>query len=516
MNRPARALLGALIGALLALYAHPYSRTRLLAPLLFWGPAPELTNAPELLEHLDALPIPKTLADFSLWMQAGAKRIIDREPTGEKEWASLMAAAAQAATLDHGNAYWHQMRAVIAHAAKQDVAARSSWQTASNRTFWDDGQTARLKKLRRRLVDRYGPGAWTASAVYPYRSTAPARCIELFARDIARTTPLTDRESLSLRLATVRNGKLMRDGAKSMRVAEIGIGVVELASYPPNLSSINSPRKLLLARAELYGLIAAQISRSAADDVDRCFRDNDSWLSYPTSTEASNDAEELAILSAVANGLTAILLITALLGLVLQGLSRMLVGSPLQKTLAPPWVGLLGLAVAIVAYIQTKQPVLSIASAAGFGFMAFTPTKERTRPSYDLGLLHILLMFIVSCLIAVPMGLGLTSKLTLGEALIQGNGLPVEALGGTNPSVSGLILAMATLAVVSAFYGLARRLQPSAIFSNTLGRIGAGLAWSGMTLAVIAAPFLLWTDRQVDLMSTQKLENEAVYYFFES
>ncbi len=514
MSRFSRGILGAVLGALLALAAHPYSRPRLLMPLGFWNPPTELITSPELLGGLRVLPQPTSLSDFSMWMESGAKRVLDRYPTSAKDWNNLQAAALQASKKDPQNAFWLQMHAVLSQAAKDRTQAYRSWQRASRKQNWDDGQTARLKRIRERLVGRYGPGAWTSASVYSLRSFAPALCIEGFARDIARMTSLQSVDGLGLRLATVRNGKLMRDGARSMRVAEVGIAVIELASYPSNLTSIYSPRKLLLARTELYGSIREKISQTDADEVDRAYRDNDSWLGYPSALEASQDAEELALLAGIGNGSTSVLLAVSFVGLMGVVLAKGLSTRLGNLLLRPPGAGLAGVGLAAFAYIDTRHVVLAIAVAAGFGFLAFAPTRERKQPSFELGPLHKLLMLILGGIVLAATAFGLATNLAASQALISSSTLPVEAFGGPDPAVSGYLLTLATLAVISAFYGLAQRISPADVFVSTLSRLGAGLAWFGICVAVVSAPALLLLDRYGELTGTQRLENEPVYYYF--
>lgn len=516
MSRPVRVLLGVIVGALLALWAHPYSRPRLFAPLFAWGDLPELRSAPELLSGVDRLPEPRTLSDYSLWMEAAAQRALVRIATTEREWNALAEAARRAAKLDPTNAFWHQMQAVIALAQGRPQDAHAAWKTASARSMWDDGQTTRLLRLRDRIAARRGEGAWIAGAVAPLRTLYAARAIEAVAKDVAKTTPTTTAEGLARRYETLLNGRLLRDGARSMATAEVGMAMIELATYTSSLSSISSPRKLLLARVELYEALRTKYSQMAAEAADRAFRENDSWLGYPSSAEASKETNDLLVLAALSNGTGAWLLVSSLSGLLLMGAAGLLERSPLAALLRVPAVGVLAVGLAAFAYLDTRQVALSIAAAASFGFMAFAPKVVRSRPVLAFGPLHGLLSVLIGVLVTGAVALGLATNLSLGLATLGTIDLPAEVLGGRDPAASASILSLSLLAVMSAFYGLVHRVTPASVFVFTMRRVGVALAWVGLVVTVVAAPGLLLLDRHVAVQVKQRLENEPLVYYLGS
>lgn len=513
MSRAQRALLGVLLGAILTLFAHPYSRTRLFAALGAWGEVPAAV-AMDPVSSLDVLPQPENLSDYSLWMDVGARLVLERHAMKVRDWDNLVTAADRAARMEPDNAFWLQMRAVFLLAKRSRSEAQAAWASASKRIRWDDGQTKKLVDLRTDLSRRYGIGAWAGCVVYAKRSLAPARAIESFARDLARTTKTAGPGSLKLRYATALNGKLVRDFAKSLRVAERGIATIELASYPPDLSSINSPRKLLLARSDFYNALKGAGMAVAAEDVERSFRDNDSWLGYPRADQARDEVAGDAIWALLANCGFGALLCASVAGLALVGIASFLARGRLAEILiGPPGVLILGLILAAAVYWIVDWPLTSLAVAAAAGFLTFTPAKVRTRPSMDLGPFHGFLTSMIGAVLFLALAGLFIEYSTPGSLLLEALAFPVQYFGGYRPPIAVIALTLSILALVSAFYALVHRIDTPTVFVGTLRKLGLGLAWTGVFVAVFGSPFLLLLDRFVEKGMDQRLTNEPAYYY---
>lgn len=513
MNCLGRGLIGALFGALLTLFIHPYSRERLFVGPLSWGSPPKAMYQ-DLAMGRDSLPQPKSLADYSLWMEVGAQRIVLRQPTSSREWKNLLGASSRAARLEPDNAYWHQMGAVFLLAAQNRRLAQVRWTEASKRTRWDDGQTARLLAHNKRVTAAYGAGAWSLAAAYPRRSVASARTIELFARDVARNASLTSIDGLRLRYATLANGRLMRDGARAMQVLELGIAVVELASYPPNLTSINSPRKLLLARADLFNrLIAAKLTVQG-EEADRAFRGNDAWLGYPNSAEAARDFEAQATLELIAVSIVPACLLATILGIGLWLAASSVEDSGwVERLCAPPWIVVIGVGLALGTFAATRSFLVSIAVAASAGFLGFGPSRARSRPGLELGPLHSLLLGLIGVIVLGSVG-GMVAQFSLpGRELVDAIGYPDLALGGLGPILGIGIAGISMVSVISTFYAVVHHISTSKVFIRSVAQLGKTLAIGALGIAVLASPVALWADRAIAAEMMQRLTNEPVFYY---
>lgn len=513
MSRLGRAMVGALIGALLTLFIHPYSRERLFVGVLAWGGLPR-SYSTDLATGRDVLPQPKSISEYSLWMEVGAQRIVSRQPTNKREWRNLLDASLRASKLEPDNAYWPQMSAVFQLASENRRSAQGHWIAAAKRARWDDGQTARLVKFRERVAAAFGSSAWSLAAAYPKRSVASARTIELFSRDVARTASLDSSEGLRLRYATVANGRLMRDGAKSMQALELGIAVVELASYPPNLTSINSPRKLLLARADLYNRLIDAKMTLQGEEADKAFRGNDSWLGYPNSAEASRDYEDGATLELAVVTVVPACILAALLGLCTWGATTVLSKTQhVNAVLGPPWILVAGVVLAGLTFLATKSPLTAIAVAASTAFLGFGPTQARSRPSLELGPLHRLLVGTLALIIFGSVAAFVAQFSLPGRELVDAIGYPDQALGGIGPILGVGVVGFSMLSVIATFYAVVHHISTPTVFMHSLAELGRMLVLGGIAFAVAAAPVALVLDRRIETEMTQRLTNEPVYYY---
>src|SRR5579859_2121656 len=128
MSRGWRAFYGAAFGALAVLFAHPASRPFFTTALTRWGTSQTFLHSNLILDNNPMLPTPpKSLLDASLWMQAGAQKLANHDPSDRNILDMLIRVARYAAGQDPvnrhwfvgqdpDNAYWHQMEAVFYNA----------------------------------------------------------------------------------------------------------------------------------------------------------------------------------------------------------------------------------------------------------------------------------------------------------------------------------------------------------------------------------------------------------------
>ena len=148
-----RAVIGALMGAVVTLCIHPVSRPYMLGL--------GMRESPEALSlcvdsNSKRLPAPKTLDEASLWMQLAASRIRNLERLTPKERTTLLAIADVASKQDLPNAFWHQMKSMVYDEGGDHRSAIRCWLDASKCIQWNDYQTRRLAKARESLVDLTG------------------------------------------------------------------------------------------------------------------------------------------------------------------------------------------------------------------------------------------------------------------------------------------------------------------------------------------------------------------------
>lgn len=512
MNVWARVGVGAALGALATLLIHPISRPRLFSSLWNWGPSQVDLRSPDL-DHLERLPEPKSLRDANLWMQAGAHRILGRRKTTPREWDAFIQTAQAGSVEEPDNAMWPQMEAVFLLAKGEREAAWVRWREAAKRIRWDDGQTVKLTSLSRELAKTHGQAAWVSIPAYGRRSKEVARTIEWFARDLVRSTGVQSPRDLELRYSTVLNGRLMREGGRSIQIGEIAMATTELGTYPPDLMSISSPRKLLIARAELASALRAQDWGLRADEVDRTFRENDSWFGFPNAQEAERYAQDIGSLVLLANSWGLIAITTAIMGALLS-----IVGAILGRVPHPDRPRLVPLAIAATlaaagAFAVTGSWLPPLLLGAAILSLAVSPTHVRSRAEVTLGYLHGLALVLTGIGLGGSIGLLAISLSTAGVEALPHLGWASEVLADHDVAASIGIYLLSVAIGMSPAFALVHRYSTLQIVSRSADRLGKAMMVSALIVLIVGAPLALYADRVLGRTLEQLVANEPIYYY---
>ncbi|MCH7946086.1 MAG: hypothetical protein IIC73_08765, partial [Armatimonadetes bacterium] len=213
MSPAVRFFYGALLGALLILLVHPDSRPYLTPGIWFLGDSDFLDETDALPDNLSKLPEPDSLEDSAYWLVVGCERELRGQRMPQDDYVLLVEVAQFGAAQDPENAFWRHAEAVFQHRLGNDDAAVRAWHTASLANRWDDYQTRRLQGLLQGLEAESGRRlAWHYALAQSRKSATPPRVFLAFARRL-----LQDAEAqadFTLRLATLRNGRLIRDGSR--------------------------------------------------------------------------------------------------------------------------------------------------------------------------------------------------------------------------------------------------------------------------------------------------------------
>lgn len=513
MNVFGRVAIGAALGALATLLLHPASRNRLYSGLFNWGPSPVTQQGPELLANIDRLPQPRSIDDASLWMEAGALRILARRTTTVKEWQSFIRTARAGAELEPDNAFWPQMEAVFSLSRGDRPTGWTHWRAAARRTRWDDGQTRRLEKYAQKLQQAHGRASWVYIPAYDARTTNTSRVIEWFARDLVRATNLDRSRDLELRHATVVNGRLMREGARSIRVGEVALAIVELSSYPPDLLSITSPRKLLIARSDLYHALLSQKWEVRAEEVDRAFRENDGWFGFPTGQEAETGARLVGFSVLVANSSGTISIAIALLGVALRLFGGLLNRHDLT---AKPRVGSVALAAIVAAvpvWTLTASWLPTALLAASIISLLATPEHIRSRATVNAGYLHSFSLGVVGLGLVLALAVSVLIGTTPGYESLNSIPWITELLSNPQEAISVAVILLAIFVGMSPAFAWVHRFSTLQIVTRSADRLGRALVVVGVVVAIVSAPIALVTDRELGNRLAQLVNNEPVYYY---
>jgi hypothetical protein len=500
----------------------------LLTTLLHWGNSVTFSKSDLLLENYQVLPIPDDLNEASLWMLAGVKKIAMREIISSGDFDKLIAVAHQAGDRDPDNAYWRQMEAVFlqhslkvfkhspAETARLHQELLNCWITAAKRKRWDDYQTGRIKSVQQQLASEFGgPAAWQFAAVYSKRSTDAVLAIQAVGRDLLRSADPKSSSFLLLRYYTLINGKLLRDGARSLVIGECGASMVEFASYPNDLKYPPPPRKLVFARTALYNELWKGGYKDQARDVDLAFKDNEGWLALTGRADIPVKTEQLRIASLITVSVPGALLIVSLFGGILWGLSSILKARPkLLKVVEPPIAPVIGLVLAVVLYAVTRLFLASIAVCACFGFLAFTPTHERSKAPEQMGPVFELTVFALSVVMAVLGVVFVLGMATPGCQVLADFDAPKELYGGSTLllGLCGIVLGLLLLAAPC--WGMIQRIPTPAVVVLALRQFGRGLFLGALALAIVITPVAVFADNVVRLELQHIVGNEPLYYLY--
>jgi hypothetical protein len=510
MNGASRALIGAALGAVLTLFAHPASRPFLIQAFL---PGREVSLAP-VTAYGERLPAPTSLLEAALWMHAGAERMLSRDALSPTELQSLVKIADAAAQGDGENAFWRQMAAVYSVELGRSDEAVAYWRRASLAARWNDYQSQQLLEMRESLAREIGSRqAWQLGLAYGARSSAAVTVIQLASSRIIHRLTDGGEEEASTRAATVRNGDLIRKGSRSVAIGAIGADIVEAACQSPGLDQPGATKRLVLARLGLINGLYEHGLRSEAAMVEEAFRANDGWLALTQEYRDRQVAAELAEWAAIVALAPGAFLLTSFLGLLLHLYGRAL-RSPRQAFTAPAVLGI-GVLVGIGVYALTMHPLAGLAAALCFGFVVFTPQNERKLAMSDLGPFYGFTTGLLALVLLVVLFALIASAGQPVRSVLPALGWPSELVRNTGLYLALALIVLGLLFLVAPFWAFAHRIPTQAVLSLGLRRLGATVAVAGLILTVLTGPVAVYADRSIGDTLQKLVENEPVYYLLQ-
>lgn len=507
----ARACLGIAVGVFLALAIHPISRPFLLLPI--WPTKPNV-----ILSEFDTsgrLAPPKSLLEASLWVQLGSEKLWKGGGSlSRREAASIVKVAEAAHRREPDNGYWLQMNAVFRANLGDTNGAKSAWFQASRCRSWNDYQSARLLKGQERLAGILGgQQSWTTAVAYFQRSTTMAKCVAQYAEGLLATAGVFQSPDLLLRSATLRNGTLIREGARALNVGRIGSAIVEAASYPPDVQTALSQRRLWLARTQLVSRLRERSFLVDADLAEKSFQENDAWILLTGTDEFVENSRQLASTAIVLGPLP---------GLLLSYVAVLLVVGSLLNALVPRWNSLRffrnGSVITIAALTAASSVLLSrnwsgaLIGGACVAFLTFGPIHPRRRTSDDLGPL---LIFLVVCIWLTSLTAFLIAGISAtapAQLLLSDLGQVGTFLDRTEVFRGSSLMASSMLCVTATSYALVHRFATPDILGLVLRRFCWIAGVGTMTLAVILIPVCIGWDLRTSDDLQRLVMNEPVYY----
>lgn len=508
-----RALLGAAIGAVLVLIAHPATRPFYMALITHAGPSPFFEETPLRLQPNPPLEKPKSLADAAYWMLVAADADQRRVRLPEKDWKNLLALARKCAKEDPENAFWKQMEAVFAWRLGNRKASLDAWRRASRANRWDDLQNRRLDEIVQGLSAETGtPLAWHYGSSYSQRSQAPARMILRQARLVRDATRREDPEGLELRYATLLNGDLLRAGAKSSATGLVGVDMVEIACYPTNLKVETSQKRLLLARQALVTSLREKGEQDEANRAERAFVNNDAWIALVEPGQAASEAKWWKLVSLATIAIPSSALWIAAIGVALALFGRAVELTPgLQRVFRTPVAPAVGVVLALLLYWSTGLILPALWAALCLAFFAFEPEQERSQDPRELGPMFRFTILILGTAFFGLLTFYLAGRTTAGTILFDRLGVPAEIGPGSPvlPGLAGIVLGLVLLTAPA--WGVAQHFSPARLAGFAMREFGTGLFVAAVLVAVVSGPLAVLVDREARSNLQAISQNEPLH-----
>ena len=517
MNRSGRILFGVLAGALLTLVIHPVSRKFIILPFMELGASDSLANSIWLTQNLDILPAPNDTLSASIWVQAGAEQLVRGKKISSDNLVRLIEVSQAAARGEPNNGFWLQMKAVFCWESGERERAREAWLQASRASAWNDYQSRRLERVRNELAEiDGGPMAWHSAAAYYQRSVACARTIDWVARGLSERWSSAPERVLESRLATLRNGRLLRDGSRSVAVGSYGAQLIEFAYRRFDVIGNMTPREIELARFQLVNDLRDSGRPHEALEVDDAFQTNDAWFALTQPSRAIENAHNLAATAAITSSVSGIFFGIALVGLLLLGVVALFERLPaLQRVFTPPLAPVLGVFVGVALYLQTGLVLAAITVAMCFGFLAFEPPRARRQRKPRLRVGFRIAFVVVASLFILMVGAFWLGIGTPAYEIVPNLRFPVELFGGNTVFLSLAVLVLSLLLLIAPGWAMVERVPTTMATISTLHEFSRRVAWGALLCGLVVTPIAVYVDNQVRQSMDLLLTNEPTHYLMQ-
>lgn len=502
MTKAARAAWGAVLGASFTLLLHPVSRSYIFSSFIQYRSSSfEAWNS--------RLPSEKVKLAFSM---AGFCNQLMADRDSVKGIDRAVSAAERGLRLDSENAYWEQLLAAFYARKGQKDLALQHWFSAAKKISWNDYQSSFLVAQRFESAAQFGtPQSWQIAHLYYLRSTAPAEMISAYGRSLVNTAGSHDPRNLVIRAVTVKNGDMLREFARSVKVGNYGAQLEELASHPPGLST-TSNHKMLLARLDLFNKLNELGRNDLATVVNRSYHELDAWDAYLTPSRIDEEVQPLTLKSVLAATIPGASLILLLLGGILAAAGKLMANA---RTLKPYAVGVLGLFIAIAAYMVSGLYLVSLASLGCCLMLVYSPKTERTQQDADLGPLFAFLAGLITFIFAIVVTSFTVTSSFPATSLLPNVGVPPEYVGGSGALFALGLLFASILLFVAPMYALALRYRTSSILKVLLRKSGINLLAFGSIGMIVLTPLAIALDRQNTEPLQEMLLNEPNHMYRE-
>lgn len=506
MTSAHRAFLGALVGAVIALFGHPLSRPWLNYGFRSFGPSPKVSSSPHLARTVKKVPTPDSDENLSLFVQAAMEQMVAGTHLDGNDALLLAELCRTAAEKDPQNAYWRQSEAVFQFALGNKEAAETAWDRASKRAKWNDYQTpgveAFLSDLR---ADSGAAMAWHAAVGSEMRCTAPQRVVASLGKGLLNQDP-----GLENRLRTFSNAVLLRDNSRSRIGAWHGFRLAETAAKGP-FPIAGTQRVKTAIRAEFpTELIQAGLDAEGRK-VAQQLSENEAFDAFVFTADADKEMQRMVgqsvLLSTAPGALLLASTVSGVLFLITFAIPLHRLGDPVHPSVPAG----LALVLALGAYLASRDLLISLWILLTVALFAIHPPVTLTSPTLRMPRIAALVGTMCAALFAALVASFGVVESTPFYSLKQM--LPTGWWAeGSTPVAYGILMVTGMFVILSQVVSY-RLKRPAGRFCIAVAR--QGLAQSALAClfgAVVMTPTCIYLDDRLSKELRKVALNETAYY----
>ncbi|HRJ27697.1 MAG TPA: hypothetical protein PLO61_09350 [Fimbriimonadaceae bacterium] len=512
MNLITRIVLGAALGAILVLILHPTSRQYYSAAWQY-GDSGVLQKTPLLPENIRELPPPTTAFETAYWIQVSADYDRVKRTLNPTVQAQLLEIVQKERQNDPQNAFWHQIESVYLARLGKRAAAEQAWFRAARCLRWNDFQYERLQRIAEGLsAESRGEMSWHWAYLYERRSVEAVNMIARHAQGLIDNS-VGEVSSLRIRVATLQNGSLIRDGGRSNLVGVVGARILERASHPESVASQGSQRVLLAARLDFLNNLRKNNLGEEAELVQRLFRGNESWIALATSSLNQDQTKNLQLLALFSSISPGVALSVAALGLALAALGLWMERSLfLQRIFLPRNAPYFGAGMAVAVFFMTRMSLVALLIVLSLGFFAFAPERTSREVPSDLGPMFRFTMVVLGLTFAGLLFLFFSGLGAPGLRLGPVFNLQTE-VGLGSPQLLGAAGVVLCLVLMTApTWAMVRQLPAPPLAGLAIRELGLGVFAFFLLFSILLGPVAVWLDADTKLSLSQIVQNEPTFY----
>lgn len=500
-----RAFLGAVFGAIIALFIHPLSRPWFQYGLYRFEPSPSATQSPHLAQTLVELPEPTSDQNLSLAIQFASEQLTQGTQLNPADTLLLIELCRTAAEKDPTNAYWRQSEAVFQDTIGNPDAARMAWERASQRSTWEDFQPKLLELFFRDIQSESRIAmAWHPAVAAYRRSHALPQVVSEFGSRLLHSDP-----SLKSRGSNFLNGSLIRDNSRSRIASNFGVSLAESAATGP-YPVPGSKRASAYVRAEFPTNLAKSEPNISVEQITTGLKRNEAYEALVFSRDTKTTLRKLTAQSILTASAPGAFLLTAILCGCISLLASVI--NPLKMPRTSPLLpAAVGLIVGVVSYLFTQDLALSLWLLVVPAIFSIRPSLELVATAPRINFSTQTLSTLLAMLFAIVVTAGIIA-LSAPMGALRGS-LPEGWWSNPQPMIMrGALFSLGLIAILAQFQAYRYQRPAGRVLVLLLKGSFRHIALACTLCSIIATPLCIYWDSKIISDLKQIAFNETAYY----